>query len=70
MARHRTDVVALLSGVLFLLAAAAYGIGRVEDVTVDATWLAAAALGAMGVAGLVAALVGIQPRARRSRDGD
>lgn len=61
MKRHATDMVSLVFGVLFVFVAAWWAIDRYVDVTIDLPnvgWIAAAALIALGVIGVVASLRG------------
>jgi uncharacterized membrane protein (UPF0136 family) len=58
MRRHDTDLVSLISGVVFALVAVAYLLSAAADEGLDLAWLAPLALVGLGVAGLAGALRG------------
>jgi len=64
MKTHRFDVTSFVLGLVVLLTAAAYLIGALTDVRIDAAWLLPAGLIGLGVAGLLAGV----SRSVRSRE--
>jgi hypothetical protein len=56
MDRHRTDLVELLFGLLFVAAGAGFVVHQTTDTSFDAAWIAAIALVTVGVAFLAVTL--------------
>lgn len=55
MSTHERDAVSLMGGLLLLLAALAFLVGDLTDLSLDGRWVVPAALIAVGAAGLVSA---------------
>ena len=66
MRRHELDLMSLVAGLVLIGVAAAYLVGHLTDVRVDASWVAPLALIGLGLAGLAGGL----SRARRSGSSD
>ncbi len=65
MQRHELDLMSLVAGLVLLGVAAAYLIGYLTDVRIDASWVAPLALIGLGLAGLAGGV----SRARRGGPG-